>query len=130
MTAYAAALLDWMACAYGGRGERAARAARAAGDGLLERVAWLGTAGHVLDFDDTYLPGIAHLSAPTAPVAIMLGAQLGRSVGEAMAAYGAGFEAMGRLSRAHDLYAGGWHPTAVCGAVGAARVAARLLELD
>jgi 2-methylcitrate dehydratase PrpD len=125
-----AALLDWLACAYGGREQRAPRAARAAGDGLLERVAWLGTAGHVLDFDDTYLPGIAHLSAPTAPAAIALGASLDRSVGDVLDAYAAGFEAMGRLSRSHDLYAGGWHPTAVCGAAGAAHTAARLLGLD
>jgi 2-methylcitrate dehydratase PrpD len=125
-----AALLDWLACAYGGREQRAARAARAAGDGLLERVAWLGAAGHVLDFDDTYLPGIAHLSAPTAPAAIALGASLDRSVGDVLDAYAAGFEAMGRLSRSHDLYAGGWHPTAVCGAAGAAHAAARLLGLD
>ena len=54
--------------------ERAARAARAAGDGLLERVAPPGAAGHVLDFDDTYLPGIAHLSAPVAPAALVVGA--------------------------------------------------------
>jgi 2-methylcitrate dehydratase PrpD len=130
MTGYRAALLDWLACAVGGREERAARAARAAGDGLLERVAWLATAGHVLDFDDTYLPGIAHLSAPTAPAAIALAAELDRSVGDALDAYAAGFEAMGALSRSHDLYAGGWHPTAVCGAAGAAHVAARLLDLD
>jgi 2-methylcitrate dehydratase PrpD len=125
-----AALLDWLACAYGGREQRAPRAARAAGDGLLERVAWLGTAGHVLDFDDTYLPGIAHLSAPTAPAAIALAVSLDRSVGDALDAYAAGFEAMGRLSRSHDLYQGGWHPTAVCGAAGAAHAAARLLGLD
>jgi 2-methylcitrate dehydratase PrpD len=84
----------------------------------------------VLDFDDTYLPGIAHLSAPTAPAAIALGASLDRSVGDVLDAYAAGFEAMGRLSRSHDLYAGGWHPTAVCGAAGAAHTAARLLGLD
>ena len=125
-----AALLDWLACAYGGRGQRAALAARAAGDGLLERVAWLGTAGHVLDFDDTYLPGIAHLSAPTAPAAIAVGASLDRCVGDVLDAYAPGFEAMGRLSRSHELYEGGWHPTAVCGAAGAARSAARLLGLD
>jgi len=130
MTAHRAALLDWLACAYGGREQRAAIAARVAGDGLLERVAWLGTAGHVLDFDDTYLPGIAHLSAPTAPAAIAVAAALDRTVGDALAAYAAGFEAMGRLSRAHRLYDGGWHPTAVCGAAAAAHVAARLLELD
>jgi len=130
MSDHRAAMLDWLACAYGGREQRAARSARAAGDGLLERVAWLGTAGHVLDFDDTYLPGIAHLSAPTAPAAIALAAELDRSVGDALDAYAAGFEAMGALSRSHDLYAGGWHPTAVCGAVGAAHAAARLLALD
>jgi 2-methylcitrate dehydratase PrpD len=130
MTAYRAALLDWLACAVGGREQRAARAARAAGDGLLELVAWLATAGHVLDFDDTYLPGIAHLSAPTAPAAIALAAELGRSVGDALDAYAAGFEAMGALSRSYELYAGGWHPTAVCGAAGAAHAAARLLGLD
>lgn len=130
MKDHGAALLDWLACAYGGRSQRAPQAARGAGDGLLETVAWLGTAGHVLDFDDTYLPGIAHLSAPTAPAAIALAASLDRSVGEAIDAYAAGFEAMGRLSRTHVLYEGGWHPTAVCGAAGAAHVAARLLGLD
>ena len=130
VSSYRAALLDWLACAYGGRGERAVLAARAAGDGLLERVAWIGTSGHVLDLDYTYLPGIAHLSAPTAPAAIAVGASLDRSVGDVLDAYAAGFEAMGRLSRSHDLYAGGWHPTAVCGAAGATVVAARLLGLD
>jgi 2-methylcitrate dehydratase PrpD len=37
---------------------------------------------------------------------------------------------MGTLTRAHRLYEGGWHPTAVCGAAGAAHAAAALLELD
>jgi 2-methylcitrate dehydratase PrpD len=130
--AYRAALLDWLACAAGGREQRAAQAARSAGDGLLERTAWLGTAGHVLDFDDTYLPGLAHLSAPTAPAALALAADRGAGVAEALAAYAAGFEAMGALSRASHpaLYESGWHPTAVCGAAGAATAAAALLELD
>jgi 2-methylcitrate dehydratase PrpD len=128
VNAYEAALLDWMACAYRGRTERAAQAAR--GDGLLETVTWLGTAGHVLDFDDTYLPGIAHLSAPTAPAAVVTAARLDATVGAALDAYAAGFEAMGALSRSHRLYDGGWHPTAVCGAAGAAVAAARLLGAD
>src|SRR4051794_23675957 len=121
-----------MACAAGGSGQRAARAARAAGDGVLEQAAWLGTAGHVLDFDDTYLPGIAHLSAPTAPAAIALGASREASIGDVVEAYAAGFEAMGAVSRAAHpaLYEGGWHPTAVCGAVGAATAASNLLGLD
>src|SRR3954447_26037774 len=126
---YRTALLDWMACAVRGRSEAAARAAAAAGDGLLERVAALGTAGHVLDFDDTYLPGIAHLSAPVAPAAIAAGAHAGASVGDVLAAYARGFEAMGALAAAGHpaLYERGWHPTAVCGGVGAAVAAAALL---
>jgi 2-methylcitrate dehydratase PrpD len=129
---YRDALLDWMACAAGGREEPAARAASRAGDGPLERITAAATAGHVLDFDDTYLPGVAHLSAPCAPVALVLAAGSGAGVAEALAAYAAGFEAMGALARASHpaLYDGGWHPTAVCGALGAAVTAGRLLSLD
>ena len=46
--------------------------------GRYERIALMGTAGHVLDFDDTYVPALAHLSAPAAPVALILGAELGQ----------------------------------------------------
>jgi 2-methylcitrate dehydratase PrpD len=129
---YRDALLDWMACAVAGMSEPTARAALEAGDGLLDRVAAAGTAGHLLDFDDTYLPGVAHLSAPTAPVALVLGAGCRANVGEALAAYAAGFEATGALARASHpaLYEGGWHPTAVCGSLGAAVTASRLLDLD
>src|SRR5256884_2115244 len=121
-----------MACAIGGREEPAARATAAAGGDLLDRVAAMGTAGHVLDFDDTYLPGVAHLSAAPAPAALVLGAESGASAGDVLAAYAAGFEAAGAMSRAAHpaLYDGGWHPTAVCGALGAAISASKLLGLD
>jgi 2-methylcitrate dehydratase PrpD len=127
-----AAFEDWLACAVGGAGERAALAARDAADGLEGRVAWLAVAGHVLDYDDTYLPGLAHLSAPVAPAALAVAAERGASVGEMLDAYAAGFEAMGALARAAHpaLYEAGWHPTAVCGSVGAAVAAARLLGAD
>jgi 2-methylcitrate dehydratase PrpD len=123
---YSAAFLDWLACAKGGHDQPAAVAARATGDD----VAALGAAGHVLDFDDTFLPGIAHLSAPVAPAALVVAAQTGATVGEMLAAYAAGFEAMGALARASHpaLYDHGFHPTAVCGSIGAAVAAARLLE--
>jgi 2-methylcitrate dehydratase PrpD len=123
---YATALLDWLACATRGVEEPAARAARELGD----PVAHAGTAGHVLDFDDTYLPGIAHLTAPAAPAALVVAAELGLAVRDALAAYAQGFEAMGAVARASHpaLYDGGWHPTAVCGGVGAAVAAAALLE--
>jgi 2-methylcitrate dehydratase PrpD len=126
------ALLDWLGCAAGGREQRAARAARALGDGLGDRIAAAGTAGHVLDYDDTYLPGLAHLSAPVAPVAVLLGAARGATVGEALDAFATGFEFAGRLTAANhpQLRAPGWHPTAVAGAPAAALCAAVLLGLD
>src|SRR6476646_5614460 len=129
---YRIALADWLACAARGTRERAARVAARAADGLLGEVAAAGAAGHVLDFDDTYLPGIAHLSAPVAPAALVVAARRGATAGQALDAYAAGFEAMGALARASHpaLYDGGWHPTAVCGPVGAAVATARLLGLD
>lgn len=128
---YRSSFIDWMACAIGGAGEPAAVAARAAASSLADRVLAVATAGHVLDFDDTYGPGLVHLSAPTAPVAIVLGAELGAGMEDVLAAYADGFEAMAALARASHphLYEGGWHPTAVTGVVGAATAAARLLGL-
>jgi 2-methylcitrate dehydratase PrpD len=129
---YRRAFVDWMACAWAGRDEPAARAARSGGDDPASRVLALATAGHVLDFDDTYAPGLSHLSAPTAPAALVTGALAGVSIGAVLDAYAAGFEAMGALAGASHpgLYERGWHPTAVTGTVGAATAAAALLGLD
>ena len=125
MTAHRAALLDWLACAYGGREQRVAfaapgrrRPARARRVARYRRTARLRR--HLP-------PGYREPDAPTAPAEIAVAAALDRSVGNALVVYAAGFEAMGRLSRAR-LYDGGWHPTAVCGAAAAAHVAARLLS--
>jgi 2-methylcitrate dehydratase PrpD len=128
---YRVALLDWLACAAAGRREPAAIAARGAGHGLLERVTAAGCAGHVLDYDDTYTPGLVHASAPVAPAALLLAADLGRDAGAALDAFAAGWEATAALARAGHpaLYERGWHPTAVCGTVGAAIASARLLDL-
>jgi 2-methylcitrate dehydratase PrpD len=133
---YRVALLDWLACAAAGADEPAARAARMASDdlseGLLERVAAAGCAGHVLDYDDTYTPGLVHASAAVAPAALLLAADLGLDVQALLEAFAAGFEATAALARASHpaLYERGWHPTAVCGTVGAAVASARLLRLD
>ncbi len=126
---YRVAFLDWLGCSSAGASQRAARCARATAEGVSGRAFAAGVAGHVLDFDDTYVPGLAHLSAPTAPVALILGAKLGVTIGDALRAYAEGFEAMGAMARrSHPrLYERGWHPTAVCGAVGAAVTAAALL---
>jgi 2-methylcitrate dehydratase PrpD len=129
---YRSALLDWMACASAGRMEPAARIARGANLASSERVFAAAVAGHVLDYDDTYLPGLAHLSATTAPAALLLGAARDNSIGEVLDAFAAGFESMAAVARAShpQLYERGWHPTAVCGVVGAATAAARIGGLD
>jgi 2-methylcitrate dehydratase PrpD len=129
---YAVAFTDWLACACAGAGERAAVAARASGDGLVADVAFAGTAGHVLDFDDTYSPGVAHVSATCAPAALVVAARLGLPLGAALRAYAQGYEAMAAVAAASHpaLYEAGWHPTAVCGPAGAAIAASHLLGLD
>ena len=129
---YTRAFLDWMACAVAGRSEPAALAARTVGDGVADRVATLSAAGHVLDFDDTYGPGLSHLSAPTAPAALVVGADTGATIGQVLDAYARGFEAMAAVAKAShpNLYERGWHPTAVTGTIGAATAAAALLALD
>jgi 2-methylcitrate dehydratase PrpD len=129
--AYLAALTDWLACACAGACERAASAMRACGDDLLADVAFAATAGHVLDFDDTFSAGVAHVSAATAPAALVLAAHLGLPLRAALDAYADGFEAMAAVAEASHpgLYDAGWHPTTVCGPVGAAVAASRLLDL-
>jgi 2-methylcitrate dehydratase PrpD len=130
--AYRVAFTDWLACACAGARERAASAARALGDAPVARVTFVATAGHVLDFDDTLADGIAHVSAATAPAALVLAADRELSLGEMLDAYAEGFEAMGALAAASHpaLYDAGWHPTSVCGPVGAAVAASRLLGLE
>ena len=130
-SAYAVALTDWLACACAGAGERAARAIRASGDGTLADVAFAGTAGHVLDFDDTFADGVAHVSAACAQAALVLAAHLGLSLRDVLDAYAEGYEAMAAVAVASHpaLYDAGWHPTAVCAPIGAVVSASRLLEL-
>ena len=130
--AYLTAMTDWLACAAAGAGQRAPQALRGSGDDLLADVAFAGAAGHVLDFDDTYAPGLAHCSAPSAPAALVLAAHRGQSLGRALEAYSHGFAAMAAVAAAShpELYDRGWHPTAVCGPIGAAVAAADLLELS
>jgi 2-methylcitrate dehydratase PrpD len=131
MAAYRTALADWLACALAGLRLPTAERARGLGDSLDDRLIAVGTAGHVLDFDDTYDRGLTHLSAPLGPVVVVLGAGVGARLGDALAAFARGFEASAAFAAANhpELYNRGWHPTAVCGAVGAAITAGALLAL-
>jgi 2-methylcitrate dehydratase PrpD len=92
-----------------------------------------GTLAHSLDFDDTHASGSLHPSAPIVPAAFAAAEMAGGDGKAVIAAIVAGYEIQVRLSLALDPkahYDRGFHPTATCGAFGAAAAAGRLLGLD
>ncbi|OGA20973.1 MAG: MmgE/PrpD family protein [Betaproteobacteria bacterium RIFCSPLOWO2_02_FULL_67_26] len=92
-----------------------------------------GTLAHSLDFDDTHASGSLHPSAPIAPAAFAAAEMTGADGKAVIAAIVAGYEVQIRLALALDPaahYDRGFHPTATCGAFGAAAAAGRLLGLD
>lgn len=92
-----------------------------------------GTLAHSLDFDDTHASGSLHPSAPIVPAAFAAAEMTGADGKATIAAIVAGYEVQIRLSLALDPaahYDRGFHPTATCGAFGAAAAAGRLLGLD
>lgn len=105
----------------------------AAGYGPAGAAMLNGTLAHSLDFDDTHASGSLHPSAPIVPAALAAGEMAGADGKAALAAIVAGYELQIRLSLALDPkahYDRGFHPTATCGAFGAAAAAGRLLGLD
>ncbi len=141
-------LVDWCGVAIGAREEGAQDAARrvVAGWGSTGRARILlggtaapaaaalvnGTMAHCLDYDDTHVGAVAHMSGPTWAAALALGSHLGHDETRILQAFVAGFETGARLGRGagHALNKRGWHSTGVFGCLGAAAAAAVLLELD
>lgn len=92
-----------------------------------------GTLAHSLDFDDTHAGGSLHPSAPILPAALAAAEMSGANGRDLLAAVIAGYEVQIHASLAlgpTDHYRRGFHPTATCGAFGAAAAAGRLLGLD
>ena len=92
-----------------------------------------GNLAHSLDFDDTHARGSIHPSAPIVPAALAAGEMTGASGCDLITAIVAGYETQIRISvalgpTAHYLQ--GFHPTATCGAFGAAAAAGRLFGLN
>ncbi len=88
---------------------------------------------HSLDFDDTHARGSIHSSAPIVPAALAAAEMTGAGGRDVIAAIVAGYEVEIRLSLAlvpKDHYTRGFHPTATCGAFGAAAAAARVFGLS
>ncbi len=92
-----------------------------------------GTLAHSLDFDDTHGRGSIHPSAPIVPAALAAAEMTGAGGRALIAGIVAGYEVQIRLSLAlgpTDHYHRGFHPTATCGAFGAAAAAARVFGLS
>ncbi len=92
-----------------------------------------GVLAHSLDFDDTHAEGSLHPGAPVIPAALAAGEMAGASGADVLAAIVAGYEVTCRVALAlpaGEHYQRGYHPTATCGAFGAAAAAARVFGLN
>jgi len=92
-----------------------------------------GALAHSLDFDDTHAAGSLHPGAPVIPAALAAGEMAGVSGADVLAGIVAGYEVTCRVALAlpaGEHYDRGFHPTATCGAFGAAAAAARVFGLD
>lgn len=141
-------LADWMSVALGAAVEPAGRIARdvAQSWGSTGKAALLlggraappmaalvnGTFAHCLDFDDTYVDSITHISAPVWAATLALGTEAGASEAELLQAFVTGFEVVARVGHGlgQELTSRGLHGTGVFGRIGAAAAGAAVLGLD
>jgi 2-methylcitrate dehydratase PrpD len=91
-----------------------------------------GTLAHCLDFDDTYVKAVTHISAPVWAATLALGEEVGADEAALLVAFVAGFETASRLGSGlgEAVTARGWHSTGVFGRLGAAAASAAILHLD
>ncbi len=91
-----------------------------------------GIAAHGLEMDDVENASSLHPGVVVLPAALALAEQPGSAPADFYAAVVAGYEVTLRVGAALNpasAYERGFHPTAVCGALGAAAASARLLGL-
>src|SRR5690348_15487340 len=92
-----------------------------------------GIAAHGLEMDDVENASSLHPGVVVFPAALALAEQLGAAPADFYAAVVAGYEVTLRVGAAlhpASAYERGFHPTAVCGTLGAAAASARLLRLS
>jgi len=101
--------------------------------GVVNAVLANGTLGYACDMEPHHPEAILHPISIMVPTALALCEAHGRDGADFLAAVALGCEITYRVSMAMDpkqLYAIGFHPSAVCGTFGAAAAAAHLLDLD
>jgi 2-methylcitrate dehydratase PrpD len=92
-----------------------------------------GTLSHCLDFDDTHIPSVVHISGPLWAALLAVGAERDIDEQRMLRAFVTGFEVDARLGD-HGvgvrLNQGGWHATPTLGGFGVACGIAAMLGLD
>ena len=91
-----------------------------------------GTMAHALDYDDTHMGSVVHISAPVVTTAMTLGEAIKASGADVLTAIVAGAEVGCRIGSVAPkaFHQQGFHATAVVGTFAAAATAAKLLGLD
>jgi 2-methylcitrate dehydratase PrpD len=93
-----------------------------------------GTLSHCLDYDDTHIPSVVHLSGPAWAAVLAVGVEQGFDERQMLRAFVTGFEVGARLGQGGGigvrLNQSGWHATAVLGRFGAVAALAALTGLD
>ena len=87
---------------------------------------------HGLDYDDTHMGGVIHLTVSVLPTLLGLAGQLRLSGADFLVAYIAAVEAGARLASVMvgGLHAQGFHPTGVIGAFACSLAAGRVMDLS
>jgi 2-methylcitrate dehydratase PrpD len=87
---------------------------------------------HAAELDDGHKRAGVHAGAVVVPTALTIGMSLGKSGKEILAAVVIGYEIIYRIAVAENpwLIKKGFHPSSICGTLGAAATAAKLLQLD
>ena len=99
---------------------------------LRDAVLANGSLIHGLDFDDTHLLGVIHITSSCFPTALGVAAQANKSGRDVLESYIVGVETATRLGKvaAGELNQIGFHPTGLIAAFGCALIAGKLYGLS
>lgn len=99
---------------------------------LRDAVLLNGILVHGLDYDDTHVPGVIHITAGAFPTVMGVGERLGSRGADVLSAYVVAVEAAARIATAArgGFHKMGFHPTGLVGTFGCALGAGRLLGLN
>jgi len=92
-----------------------------------------GIGGHDIELDDSHGPSLSHPAAVIVPAALAAAEAAGASYGEVLVGIIAGYDVQARVSQAigtSALHHRGFHPSSVCGSIGAAITAGRIVGLS